>query len=76
MVSEGRSAVVRTHLDVGILTMMSGLRWTDISRPDARALVNEGTPAERFVGQELLAELENSILDHLKSTYRRFAVSV
>ncbi|MFW5828542.1 MAG: ATP-binding protein, partial [Alkalispirochaeta sp.] len=48
------------HLDVGMLTMMSGLSWKDIARPDARALVNEGTLAEQFVGQELLAALENS----------------
>jgi len=48
------------HLDVGLLTMMSGLSWTDIARPDARALVNEGVLAEQFVGQELLAALTNS----------------
>jgi len=42
-------------LDVGLLNFQLGLSWQAIRRMDERTLVNEGSLAEQFVGQELIA---------------------
>lgn len=41
-------------LDVGLMNHICGLTWTNIAALDERALVNEGSLAEQFVGQHLL----------------------
>lgn len=47
-------------VDVGLMTMMTGLDWPAIRKLDSRTLVNEGSLAEQFVGQQLAAALENT----------------
>lgn len=41
-------------LDVGLMNRICGLDWLAVSSLDDRALVNEGSMAEQFIGQHLL----------------------
>jgi predicted AAA+ superfamily ATPase len=41
-------------LDVGLVSLQLGLDWSLIQAVDERTLLNEGSLAEQFVGQELL----------------------
>ena len=47
-------------LDVGLMNAVCGLGWETLSKLDDLQLVNEGTIAEQFIGQHLLALLADS----------------
>lgn len=41
-------------VDIGLMNNLLGLTWNHIRRMDERKLVNEGSEAEQFIGQQLL----------------------
>jgi len=41
-------------LDVGLMSHITGVRWSDLSGMGSRDLLNEGSLAEQFVGQHVL----------------------
>ncbi|MDC7218895.1 MAG: AAA family ATPase [Spirochaetales bacterium] len=41
-------------IDVGLMNCLLGLSWIDVKNMDERNLINEGSLAEQFIGQELL----------------------
>lgn len=41
-------------VDVGLMNNLLGISWINLKNMDERNLINEGTLAEQFVGQELL----------------------
>ncbi len=47
-------------LDIGLMNAICGLGWNTISRLEDRALINEGTIAEQFIGQHLQDFLSKS----------------
>ncbi len=53
-VGQDSSVFKLLFLDVGLVSLQLGLDWVQVQRLDERSLLNEGTLAEQFVGQELL----------------------
>ncbi|MBF9017779.1 MULTISPECIES: ATP-binding protein [unclassified Oceanispirochaeta] len=41
-------------LDIGLMNHLTGLNWDILRKMDERTLINEGSIAEQFIGQELL----------------------
>jgi len=47
-------------MDVGLMNVVCGLGWQNISSPSDKQLVNAGAVAEQFIGQHLLEILSSS----------------
>jgi predicted AAA+ superfamily ATPase len=52
-------------IDIGLMNNLLGMNWINVKNMDERTLINEGTLAEQFVGQEMLTLGKGKILPEL-----------